>query len=85
MSVLEALGILLAGLGAGAINTVVGSGTLITFPTLLFFGFPPVVANVSNNMGLVAGGITGRAATGTSSTAPGPPSSGWSRCRWPVA
>ena len=59
MSVLEALGILLAGLGAGAINTVVGSGTLITFPTLLFFGFPPVVANVSNTVGLVAGGITG--------------------------
>lgn len=59
MSVFEALGILLAGLGAGAINTVVGSGTLITFPTLLFFGFPPVVANVSNTVGLVAGGITG--------------------------
>jgi uncharacterized protein len=59
VSVFEALGILLAGLGAGAINTVVGSGTLITFPTLLFFGFPPVVANVSNTVGLVAGGITG--------------------------
>ncbi len=59
MSVLEAFGILLAGLGAGTINTVVGSGTLITFPTLLFFGFPPVVANVSNTVGLVAGGITG--------------------------
>ena len=58
MSVLEALGILAAGMAAGTINTVVGSGTLITFPTLLFFGYPPVVANVSNTVGLVAGGVT---------------------------
>jgi len=46
-------------MAAGTINTIVGSGTLITFPTLLFFGFPPLVANVSNNVGLVAGGLTG--------------------------
>jgi len=46
-------------MAAGTINTVVGSGTLITFPTLLFFGLPPVVANVSNTVGLVAGGLTG--------------------------
>jgi len=59
VSVLEALAILLAGLGAGTINTIVGSGTLITFPTLLFLGYPPVVANVSNTVGLVAGGVTG--------------------------
>ena len=59
VSVLEALGIFLAGLGAGTINTVVGSGTLITFPTLLFFGFPPLTANMSNNIGLVGGGVTG--------------------------
>jgi uncharacterized membrane protein YfcA len=59
MSVLEALGILVAGMAAGTINAIVGSGTLITFPTLLFFGYPPVVANISNTVGLVAGGITG--------------------------
>ena len=58
MSVLEALAILVAGMAAGTINTVVGSGTLITFPTLLFLGYPPVVANVSNTVGLVAGGVT---------------------------
>jgi Predicted permeases len=46
-------------MAAGTINTIVGSGTLITFPTLLFFGFPPLVANVSNTVGLVAGGLTG--------------------------
>ncbi|WP_323792292.1 sulfite exporter TauE/SafE family protein [Nocardioides sp.] len=59
MTGLEAALILLAGIGAGTINTVVGSGTLITFPTLLAFGVPPVTANVSNNIGLVPGSWTG--------------------------
>jgi uncharacterized membrane protein YfcA len=56
---LRALAIFAAGLAAGTINTVVGSGTLITFPTLLAFGYPPVLANVSNNVGLVPGGTSG--------------------------
>ncbi|HUW77829.1 MAG TPA: sulfite exporter TauE/SafE family protein [Candidatus Nanopelagicaceae bacterium] len=47
----------LAGFGAGALNSMVGSGTLLTFPTLLAFGVPPVVANVSNNLGLVPGSL----------------------------
>jgi uncharacterized membrane protein YfcA len=51
--------VLLAGLAAGTINTVVGSGTLITFPTLLAFGIPPVTANVSNTIGLVPGTASG--------------------------
>jgi uncharacterized membrane protein YfcA len=55
----EVAALLAAGMAAGTINTIVGSGTLITFPMLLFFGYPPVVANVSNTVGLVAGGITG--------------------------
>ena len=55
----EVVALLVAGMAAGTINTIVGSGTLITFPTLLFFGFPPLVANVSNTVGLVAGGFTG--------------------------
>jgi uncharacterized membrane protein YfcA len=46
-------------LGAGTINTVVGSGTLLTFPVLLGFGYPPVQANVSNTIGLVPGGVSG--------------------------
>jgi hypothetical protein len=56
---LEALGIFAAGIGAGTINTVVGSGSLITFPVLVAFGYPPVVANVSNTIGIVSGSITG--------------------------
>lgn len=55
----EAGAILAAGAAAGAINAVVGSGTLITFPVLLAFGYPPVVANVSNNIGLVPGALSG--------------------------
>ena len=59
MSAWEIVAILVAGMAAGTINTVVGSGTLITFPTLLAFGVPPVTANVSNNLGLVPGSIAG--------------------------
>jgi len=49
----------LAGIWAGFINTVVGSGTLITFPVLLALGVPPVVANVSNTIGLAPGSFAG--------------------------
>jgi uncharacterized protein len=48
-----------AGVVAGAVNAIVGSGSLVTFPTLLAVGFSPVVANVSNTVGLVFGGISG--------------------------
>jgi uncharacterized protein len=59
MSLGEIASIALAGLAAGAINTVVGSGTLITFPILLAFGYAPVTANVSNTIGLVPGSVSG--------------------------
>lgn len=51
--------IVAAGMWAGAINVLVGSGALVTFPTLLFLGYSPIVANVSNNIGGVAGGLSG--------------------------
>jgi uncharacterized membrane protein YfcA len=57
MDLLEGALILLAGAAAGTINAAVGSGSLITFPTLLAFGIPPVTANISNNIGLVPGGV----------------------------
>ncbi|MBN9098371.1 MAG: sulfite exporter TauE/SafE family protein [Pseudonocardia sp.] len=57
MDLLEVALILVAGTAAGTINAAVGSGSLITFPTLLAFGIPPVTANVSNNIGLVPGGL----------------------------
>ncbi len=55
MGIAEGLAIFAAGVAAGTMNAIVGSGSLITFPTLLAFGIPPVVANVSNNVGLVPG------------------------------
>jgi uncharacterized membrane protein YfcA len=48
-----------AGVGAGAVNVVVGSGTLLTFPVLLATGLPPVTATVSNALGLIPGAISG--------------------------
>lgn len=51
--------IFIAAIWAGAINTVVGSGTLVTFPVLVAMGVPPVSATVSNAMGLIAGNFTG--------------------------
>ena len=59
MSVTQMILIALAGIGAGAINSLVGSGTLITFPTLVTLGVPPVTATMSNAVGLVAGGVSG--------------------------
>ncbi|MFC7303862.1 sulfite exporter TauE/SafE family protein [Streptomyces monticola] len=58
MQSLEAVALAAAAVAAGGINAVVGSGTLITFPTLLAFGVPPVMANVSNTIGLVPGVIS---------------------------
>ncbi|MFB4298919.1 sulfite exporter TauE/SafE family protein [Actinomadura sp. NTSP31] len=59
MSALEVVVVALAGVLAGAINTVVGSGTLVAFPVLLAVGYPPVVANVSNSLGLAPGSLSG--------------------------
>jgi uncharacterized membrane protein YfcA len=59
MSPGEALAVFGAGLAAGTVNTIVGSGSLITFPTLLAFGYSPVVANVTNTVGLVPGSLSG--------------------------
>src|SRR4051794_19741600 len=59
MDVLQFVALLGAGMVAGGINAVVGSGTLITFPTLLAFGYPSVLANVTNNVGILPGSVTG--------------------------
>jgi uncharacterized protein len=59
VSVFHTTLIALAGVAAGAINAVVGSGTLITFPTLVTLGYPPVTSTMSNAVGLVAGSVSG--------------------------
>ena len=70
--------IALAGMWAGAINSLVGSGTLITFPTLVALGFPPVTATMSNAIGLVAGGLT--STLGYRAELAGQ----WDRLRWQI-
>jgi uncharacterized membrane protein YfcA len=55
----EAIAVAAAGFAAGGVNAIVGSGSLITFPVLLAVGYPSVVANVSNTVGLVPGGVSG--------------------------
>lgn len=56
---MDIVAILAAGLAAGVVNAVVGTGTLLTFPTLLAVGYPPVVANMSNTVGLIFGNVSG--------------------------
>jgi uncharacterized membrane protein YfcA len=59
MTAPEVIAVVAAGATAGAMNTLVGSGTLVTFPVLLAIGYPPITANVSNNIGLVPGSVAG--------------------------
>jgi uncharacterized membrane protein YfcA len=59
VNVADALAIAAAGFAAGGVNTIVGSGSLVTFPTLLALGYAPVAANCSNTVGLVFGGVSG--------------------------
>ncbi|MFD9001457.1 sulfite exporter TauE/SafE family protein [Streptomyces sp. NPDC059582] len=51
--------ILIAGIWSGAINSVVGSGTLVTFPVLVALGYPPLTATTSNAIGVAPGSISG--------------------------
>lgn len=59
LSAVDIVLILLAGVGAGTINTIVGSGSLITFPTLVALGYSPLVANVTNTVGIFPGSLSG--------------------------
>ncbi|WP_017572900.1 sulfite exporter TauE/SafE family protein [Nocardiopsis halotolerans] len=59
MELWEAAAILLAGVAAGGINAIAGSGTLFTFPVLLALGYPPITATISNSIGLAPGTLTG--------------------------
>ena len=48
MTATEILGLVIAAMAGGAVNAVAGGGTLVTFPALLLFGTPPVVANATS-------------------------------------
>ncbi|HEU5252073.1 MAG TPA: sulfite exporter TauE/SafE family protein [Solirubrobacterales bacterium] len=56
---LELLAVAAAGAAAGASNAVAGAGSLITFPTMVALGLPPLSANVTNTVGIVPGAVGG--------------------------
>lgn len=62
MTPFEGVALVAAGIAAGTVNTVVGSGSLITFPALIAFGYHPVLANVTNNLGVLPGSVSGAVA-----------------------
>lgn len=55
MTATEILGLFAAAMAAGAINAIAGGGTLVTFPTLLFFGTSPIIANATSTLALTIG------------------------------
>ncbi|MGY1886252.1 sulfite exporter TauE/SafE family protein [Blastococcus sp. SYSU DS0753] len=59
MTAWEMVAVAVAGVAAGGINAVIGSGTLVSFPVLVGVGIPPVPATISNSLGLIAGNLTG--------------------------
>ena len=59
MTAAEVLLVLAAGLGAGVLSSTVGVASLLSFPVLVAIGLPPVVANVSNTLGMIPGGLGG--------------------------
>lgn len=59
MTLTEALIMTAAGFAGGCINTLVGGGSLLTFPALLLLGYPPLTANVTNATGMLPGSFTG--------------------------
>ena len=58
MRLFEAVMLVLTGIVAGTMNSIIGSGGLITFPALLAFGYSPLVANMTNNMGVLPGALS---------------------------
>ncbi|MEA2347362.1 MAG: uncharacterized protein QOG62_1149 [Thermoleophilaceae bacterium] len=62
MTLVQALAVAAAGLIAGASNSIAGGGSLITFPTLVALGVPPLAANVTNTLGLIPGAVGGAVA-----------------------
>lgn len=56
---LSLLAVAAAGAAAGASNALAGAGSLITFPTLVALGVPPLSANVTSTVGLIPGAVGG--------------------------
>ena len=65
MDLIDAAALVAAGLAAGTVNAVAGGGSLITFPTLVAVGLPPVAANVTNSIAVSPGYVASVAGSRT--------------------
>ncbi len=52
------VGLFFAGMVAGAINSVAGGGTLVSFPSLVAFGEPEIVSNATNTAAMWPGSLS---------------------------
>ena len=59
MTLVEGVLVVATGVGAGVLSSTVGVASLLSFPILVALGLPPVVANVSNTLGMIPGGLGG--------------------------
>src|SRR5579859_6271775 len=57
MTILQGAALFIAAILAGALNSVAGGGSFISFPTLLFTGVPSVQANATNTVALWPGSL----------------------------
>jgi uncharacterized protein len=55
----ESIIIFVAALLAGAVNSIAGGGTLLSFPALLWIGRDPIMANATNSVALLPGSLAG--------------------------
>ncbi|HVN50191.1 MAG TPA: sulfite exporter TauE/SafE family protein [Acidimicrobiales bacterium] len=59
MTPLGFLALAAAGVAAGAVNTIAGAGSLLTFPLMIALGLSPLSANVTNDLGVLPGNVSG--------------------------
>lgn len=59
MTLFQVVILFFVGIATGTMNTIVGSGGLVTFPVMLAFGYSPFVANITNNVGVMPGALSG--------------------------
>lgn len=52
---LEFIVIVLAGFGAGVVNSIAGGGSFLTFPALVWAGLPPIAANATSTLAVLPG------------------------------
>jgi uncharacterized membrane protein YfcA len=63
-NIVGVIGVFIAGIFAGAVNSVAGGGSLISFPSLVAFGIPAIQANATNTAAMWPGSLSSAIAYG---------------------